>query len=110
MNPVTPGGVACGNMTCATACCLAASGGDYCAASGVACNQGDAELDCDGPEDCTGGMGCCEANGTSSCLVGPIFCAAGAGSYMCHSTADCPAGNVCCPSTISPYGLCATKC
>jgi hypothetical protein len=61
--------------------------------------------DCDGPEDCPGGV-CCFGESSRCATDCP------GGAEMCHSIADCPKGQVCCTNFVlgSGDGLCLGAC
>jgi len=62
---------------------------------GVGCGEGQfVTARCDGPEDCSTGMLCCDTVGGPHC-VAPADCPAMA-PVMCHSDGDCANGAVCC--------------
>ncbi len=85
--PFDAAGVTCGSSTCTGSqiCCVDPSGPTFtCAAS---CSDGGVAINCDGPEDCTGGgKVCC---GTINVGAGtPPTCPISTGSAACASTCD----------------------
>jgi hypothetical protein len=107
----TPGGsVNCGpGMSCAIA------DGEHCCDSSplqcatAACNNSN-QFDCDGPEDCAGGLCCFPIRNAFSRAACASSCENG--SVLCHSTKDCPANMVCCLNfVLGPQnGLCLGAC
>jgi hypothetical protein len=106
--------VPCGSATCtgdASTCChdYPANGGDggpggcadpqpYCPGTGPAAGGAAIQQQCDGPEDCPPGQGCCAEPGAFCAPPGyciPSVGDAGAklvgGYVVCHGNADCPA-------------------
>lgn len=104
----TPGVITCGDTTCEAAsqqCCISGGGGgasSMCIPIGDACMG--AAVDCDGPEDCSGGTVCCANGGfggdiTVAC-VDSSMCTGGFGGgfELCHGASDCTDTSVmCCP-------------
>jgi hypothetical protein len=94
--------------------CSIAAGEHCCEGTPLFCSTGSCfdfrEYDCDGPEDCPGGV-CCFHFRT---FPGSAACAAdcpGEGA-LCHSQADCASGFVCCLNfVLGPGdGLCLGAC
>jgi hypothetical protein len=101
-------GVDCSGDTCTPSqeCCVRGLGE---MASCV--NQGNcmgAVIECDGPEDCSGGDDCClsstgPTSGGSACTSGTCQ------REICHSPADCTSPtDMCC--ALGPLGVCAPNC
>jgi len=110
-------GVICGTKTCSgtTPDCCQNNAGRQCIDPNQNCTGGSmpALWQCDGPEDCKGGLGgdtCCSSFGAggsgSSCTTG-LACM---GQEMCHTVADCPAGQgsvACCTIQTTQYRRCS---
>jgi hypothetical protein len=68
------------------------------------------QFDCDGPEDCAGGLCCFPIrNALSRARCAP---ACADGTVLCHALADCPAGSFCCLNFVlgPDVGLCLGAC
>ncbi len=84
-------GVVCANAICSTqlGCCTGGGGAaPSCMTSSTEACAGKI-LMCDGPEDCTGGTGCCVLNGGGTACQTNTQCE-GDGQIACNSDQDCP--------------------
>jgi hypothetical protein len=68
------------------------------------------QYDCDGPEDCAGGVCCFPIRNAFTAAACVPSC--GDGTVLCHARADCPSGTVCCLNfVLGPnVGLCLGAC
>ena len=128
--PFDAAGVTCGSSTCigTQVCCVDPGGPTFkCADS---CSDGGVAINCDGPEDCTGGKVCCGtvdvgsgtpptcpiSTGAASCAatcttVIPTSCPDKGSARLCHAAADCASDKAnanCC--TFSASGTSGTFC
>lgn len=128
--PFDAAGITCGTTTCtgSQVCCVDPAGPTFtCAAS---CADGGVTINCDGPEDCTGGKVCCgtvnvgagtppscpisagAASCTDSCAtVIPTSCPDKGSARLCHAAADCASDSTnknCC--TFAAGGASGTFC
>jgi hypothetical protein len=101
-------GVPCNGMLCATqnTCCRSNSDTAICVMDYSSppdpCVAG-ASIECDGPEDCSGSLGCIGFTDTQGGTVVATICLTGgiSGPYytICHVDADCPSGGACMASS-----------
>jgi hypothetical protein len=98
-------GTYCGGAMCevGSSCCSDPDTRDM-SCEGGGCDTGVARIECDGPEDCSGGESCCRDSGTLTVRYScQSTCGTGTVPIGCSGPHNCPAPKLCCETTAGAF-------